>query len=214
MPKSREKTGKKAVSGANHGVSPELTPVSSGGNSAKKGKSPSKSKAKPKLKSPIAGNSQQDQLPPGTVSRTGQQPPADSGGLDPTKPIGKNNPPRSAQFKKGRSGNPKGYPKGQLQTKTILKYWLSQKEEIPNPFKPGETLKVKVIDTMTLGLINKARKGDVAAFREILDRTDGKPVQSNKIILPGGEKTMEITVGFKSPIPNPAPPADQKEEPQ
>lgn len=205
MPKSSDKTGKS-------GVSSELKPVSSGVNSDKKGKSPAKSKRKKSGNSGNAGNS--PQLPAGTISKTGQQPPADSGGVDPTKPIGRGNPSRAHTFKKGKSGNPKGYPKGQLQTKTILKYWLNQKEEISDPFNPGRTLKVKVLDTMTLGLIAKARKGDVGAFREIMDRVDGKPVQSNKIILPGVEKEMEITVGFKAPTPQPAPSADQKEDPK
>lgn len=131
-------------------------------------------------------------------------------GVFPDRPIGPGNPPRDAVWKPGKSANPKGYPKGQLHTKTIIKYWLNMKEEIKNPLDPTKILKVKVIDTMTLGLITKARAGDVAAFRELMDRTEGKPIQSNKILLPG-TKGLEIKIGFKAPVAltnlTPAPPA-------
>lgn len=201
---------------------PEETRVKSGGNplksgvkQGKPGKNPGKGKKQGKNRV-----NKSSRLPAGTVSRTGQQPPADpppaagSGGVDPTKPIGPGNPPASGKFKPGQSGNPKGYPKGQLNTKTIIKYWLGQEEEIKNPIN-DEIVKVKVVDTMVLGLIARARKGDVGAFRELMDRIDGKPVQSNKLILDNKEGG-QILVGFMAPrqiITKPAPPSADQSEP-
>ena len=188
---AKEKTGKSK----GNRKPPGKKRVSSGGN-------PSKLRVNPV-----------ETLPAGTVATKGQQPPAPvkkyTVGVNPDKPIGPGNPPADARWPKGKSANPKGYPKGKLQTKTIIKYWLGMKEEIPDPFKPGQFLKVKVIDTMTLGLINKARKGDVASYRELLDRVEGKPVQSTKL-LNAHDKVMEITVGFAAPPP--APSATTKKE--
>lgn len=200
---------------------PEKTPVYSGVNPVKSGKKREKT-GKNLGKGKKQGNNRETrpaQLPPGTVSRTGQQPPAPpaagSGGINPDKPIGPGNPPAAGKFKPGQSGNPKGYPKGQPNTKTILKYWLSQEEEIENPITK-ELVKVQVVDTMVLGLIARARKGDVGAFREIMDRIDGKPVQSNKITLENNEGG-QILVGFMAPgqvLTKPAPPAAEKPGPK
>ena len=40
--------------------------------------------------------------------------------------IGYGRPPKSRQFKKGRSGNPKGRPKGSLNLKTIVRRELAE----------------------------------------------------------------------------------------
>lgn len=180
--KNREKEGKK--------LTPEETRVNSGGNSVNDRVNPSPAG--------VAHNGQGSGTP---------VPDSGSGGINPEIPIGKNNPPAASQFVKGKSGNPKGYPKGQLQTKTIIKYWLGMKEEIKDPVRPGRTLKVKTIDTMTLALINKARKGDVAAYRELLDRVEGKPVQSTKL-LGVGDKALQVLIGFAPP--GQKPPPDEK----
>lgn len=77
---------------------------------------------------------------------------------------------------KGEIRNPKGKPKGTLSAKTIIRKWLESQEKIKNPITQ-ETVTVTVLDSMTLALIAKARKGDVSAFNALLDRTEGKPTQ-------------------------------------
>jgi hypothetical protein len=175
MQKNREKGGKRSgkvkETAGKPELTPEETPVNSGGNPQETG----------------------------------------SGGIDPTRPIGKSNPPAHSQFKKGKSGNPKGYPKGQLQTKTIISYWLGTKEEIEDPAKEGKFLKVRAIDKGILAVINKFRRGDVKAMTALLDRLEGKPVQSTKL-LGIGDKALEIKIGFAAPAP-PDPPA-LKEKPK
>lgn len=162
----------------------------------------------------------------GKVATKGQQPPKkeeipvppvsvpDSGGKDPSRPIGRDNPPKGRPFPKGKSGNPKGYPKGQPNLSTVIKFWLNQTEEMAAPWLPGgKTLKVKFLDSMTVALVNKARKGDVAAYRELMDRVEGKPVQSTKL-LNAKDQLLQFSVGFTPPpsVNKPAPAADKPKE--
>ena len=123
--------------------------------------------------------------------------PGASGGVFPDKPIGPGNPPAKNTFKPGVSGNPKGYPKGRPNAKTVISYWLGQTETVENPLtKALETM--SQLDVITLKLLEQARKGNIAAYRELVDRTEGKPVQSTKL-LDANDKALEITIGFKAP---------------
>lgn len=175
--------------------------------------SPKPSPTKPSMgKVAHKGQGSEPMQPANISGKAGEK--FDSGAVDPTRPIGKGNPPRPKpehQFKKGNVANPKGYPKGQPNTSTIIKYWLGQKEVINNPLT-GLSTKVTIKDSIILAQLNKARKGDAKAAELLLDRTDGKPVQTNKLVIPGG-KGLEITVGFKRPdaiLPKPAATAEQK----
>ena len=81
------------------------------------------------------------------------------------------------QWQKGQSGNPKGRPKGALNRSTIAKKWLEVNEKIKNPIT-GDSELLSQEDAITLALINKARKGDVNAYRALLDSGYGKPKES------------------------------------
>lgn len=122
----------------------------------------------------------------------------DSGGHFPDRPIGPGNPPRAGQIQPGEVRNPKGYPEGQLHTKTLIKYWLGLEEEIKNPLDPSQTIRVSILDSAILAIVNQARKGNVVAFRELMDRIEGKPVQSTKL-LNADDKMLEISIGFAAP---------------
>lgn len=79
-------------------------------------------------------------------------------------------------FKKGQSGNPKGRPKGSRNRSTIAKYWLGIEQKIKNPLtKEDEQLSQE--DQITLSQIQKAKEGDVASYRALMDSTYGSPVQ-------------------------------------
>lgn len=87
-------------------------------------------------------------------------------------------PNKETQFKEGQSGNPNGRPKGALSSKTILNKFLSLVEKgVKNPVT-GEFEDMTVAEVMTLSIIAKARKGDLNAYKEVLDRLEGKPQQS------------------------------------
>jgi len=75
-------------------------------------------------------------------------------------------PPNDHQFKPGRSGNPRGRPKGSRNLRTDLA------EMMTKPIAIRENGKVKRIsrqEAMLLGLYEKAVHGDVKAAKNIMD---------------------------------------------
>ena len=79
-------------------------------------------------------------------------------------------------WKKGESGNPKGYPKGQKNRSTIARRWLEVNQSLKNPLT-GEQETMSQEDLATLALIKKAREGDVYAYKALMDSAYGSPVQ-------------------------------------
>jgi hypothetical protein len=80
-------------------------------------------------------------------------------------------------WQKGESGNPSGRPKGSLNRSTVAKKWLTTDQEYKNPLTQDlENLSQE--DIMTLALINKARKGDVSAYKALMDSGYGNPKDS------------------------------------
>ena len=86
-------------------------------------------------------------------------------------------------FKKGTSGNPNGRPKGSRNRRTIVLEALALLIDHKNPVT-GEIEKMPAVDAMTYAIIDKAQKGDVAAYKELLDSGFGKlkDVQESTII--------------------------------
>lgn len=83
-------------------------------------------------------------------------------------------PNDETKFRKGNpSPNPNGRPKGSLNRSTIVKKWLEAEEKIKNPIT-GTQESLTQADIMTLGLIKEARKGNVAAYKELMDSGFGK----------------------------------------
>ena len=74
-------------------------------------------------------------------------------------------------FKKGESGNPNGRPKGSLNRSTIAKKWLEvlSQEEVQD----GVVKWLSNEEAITLALIQKARKGDVNAYKALMDSAYG-----------------------------------------
>ena len=75
--------------------------------------------------------------------------------------------------KAGEIRNPKGRGKGVRNRATIVKEWLMVEQKFKNPLTGQEEI-LSQADIMTLAVINKARKGDVVAFRELMDSGFGK----------------------------------------
>lgn len=85
--------------------------------------------------------------------------------------------------KKGEVRNPKGKPKGTKNFKTIIKEFLDVETDAMNPMS-GKLEKLSVGQQVVIALLAKAKKGDVPAIKELLDRIDGKAEQ--KLIHEGG----------------------------
>jgi hypothetical protein len=88
------------------------------------------------------------------------------------------NPENIEKYKmqKGTTLNPKGRPKGAKSRSTIARYWLEVNQKLKNPLTgTDETMSQE--DLMTLALIKKAREGDVAAYKALMDSGYGAPVQ-------------------------------------
>jgi hypothetical protein len=83
------------------------------------------------------------------------------------------NPQNLIPAKKGEIRNPKGKPKGLQHSKTRLKRLLEITQDLTNPIT-GEVEGFTVLEQLDLQQIIKARKGDLGAYREILDRLEGK----------------------------------------
>ena len=79
-------------------------------------------------------------------------------------------------FEKGESGNPNGRPKGAKNRSTIAKYWLEVNQKLKNPLTGNDEV-MSQEDLMTLALIKKAREGDVAAYKALMDSGYGAPIQ-------------------------------------
>lgn len=79
-------------------------------------------------------------------------------------------------FVPGQSGNPNGRPKGSKNRSTIARKWLETMQDAKNPIT-GELEKLTQEDLITLAMINKARKGDVNAYKQLMDSGFGMPTQ-------------------------------------
>ena len=80
----------------------------------------------------------------------------------PNEEVGYRNPPRANQFKKGSSGNPKGRPKGSLNSTTMLLRELRRKVVINEKGRPKT---VTVLEIATKQLTNQAAKGNLPAMK-------------------------------------------------
>lgn len=91
-----------------------------------------------------------------------------------------NNPNAAANLrpaKKGEVRNPKGRPPGIPNAKTRYKRLLELTETIKNPVT-GEMEEFSIIEQLDMQVIAKARRGDLRAYRELMDRLEGRAAQS------------------------------------
>jgi hypothetical protein len=78
--------------------------------------------------------------------------------------VGYAKPPKSGQFEKGRSGNPKGRPKGSKNLATVVLRESRQRVRVNGP---GRTRSVTKLEAAVIQLNNKAAQGDLRAQREL-----------------------------------------------
>ena len=81
---------------------------------------------------------------------------------------------------KGVSGNPKGRPKGSKNRATIVKKWMEAAKDVKNPIN-GFTEKLSQEDMLTLAMISKGLKGDVGAYKAVMDSLYGAVKQTMEL---------------------------------
>ncbi|MEM8919329.1 MAG: DUF5681 domain-containing protein [Pseudomonadota bacterium] len=86
---------------------------------------------------------------------------------DPNYLIGYRKPPKHTQFKPGRSGNPKGRPKGARNFDTDVREILGMKVKVRD--EKGRSRKKSTTAVVLLKLREKALKGDPKAMDRILE---------------------------------------------
>jgi len=79
--------------------------------------------------------------------------------------VGYGKPPKSGQFKHGKSGNPKGRPKGSLKLATDLAAELNEQITVREDGKPRRVSKQRAL---IKSLMAKALQGDVRANATVL----------------------------------------------
>jgi len=83
--------------------------------------------------------------------------------------VGRGNPPKHTQFRKGISGNPKGRPKGSKNLSTLM---MEAARDQVSATIGGKTRKISKIQATTMQLATKAAGGDHAAMGRFLDWID------------------------------------------
>ena len=78
--------------------------------------------------------------------------------------VGYRKPPVSTRFKKGRSGNPNGRPKGTLNIATVLLRTLREQVVIN---ENGRRKVVTKFEAAMKQVVNKAASGDLKAFQQM-----------------------------------------------
>lgn len=82
--------------------------------------------------------------------------------------VGYKNPPKRTRFKKGRSGNPKGRPKGRKNRDTIARDVLLKPVKVN---EGGRARSITTLEAVLLRLRNDALEGKTAAIDKLLKLT-------------------------------------------
>ncbi len=103
--------------------------------------------------------------------------------------VGYGRPPKSGQFKKGKSGNPKGRPKGAKGVRASLKRELETKITVR---EGGRQLRISKAEAMARQFTNSALKGDMKALLVIL-KVDSEIFDTNGAAV--GEESSPLAPG-------------------
>jgi len=111
-------------------------------------------------------------------------------------------PNKSTQFSKENQPEKNGRPKGVLNSKTILERFLSITKNMTNPLN-NEVEDLTMAELITLKQIANALNGDLAAYKEITDRFEGRVMNKQEIDhTTGGEKLPTNTTNLAITLPN------------
>ena len=102
--------------------------------------------------------------------------------------IGYGKPPRKTQFQKGKSGNPRGRPRGSRNSSTLMKKALSDKVAVRENGRTRTISKLQAIITQT---VNKAATGDHRAREFLFSKI---PWLLNDLIQPAGPRRDPVEI--------------------
>jgi Family of unknown function (DUF5681) len=83
--------------------------------------------------------------------------------------VGYRRPPKASQFMAGKSGNPKGRPKGSRSVGAVLQDIIRQKIAVT---ESGKTRRIPALEVMLRRLVNDAMRSDPRAVKLLLSLVD------------------------------------------
>ena len=83
--------------------------------------------------------------------------------------VGYRSPPKASQFTPGKSGNPRGRPKGSRSVGAVLQEIIQQKIAVS---EKGRTRRIPVLEVMLRRLANDAMRSDPKAMKLLLSLID------------------------------------------
>src|SRR3989338_1442442 len=111
-------------------------------------------------------------------------------GDDKPRKHGRPLPPAETRWRKGVSGNPRGWPKKKDSLTSLLR------EEIKK-ICPADRQKRTWKELIVWATLQLAMKGNATALKEVWERLDGKILQTEKLQLGGAEgKPIQINVVY------------------
>jgi hypothetical protein len=93
----------------------------------------------------------------------------EKGPKSPDYVVGYRRPPKATQFSAGKSGNPKGRPKGSRPVGAVLQDIIHQKVTVT---ENGKTRRIPAIEVMLRRLANDAMRSDQKAIKLLLSLAD------------------------------------------
>lgn len=104
--------------------------------------------------------------------------------------VGYGKPPRHSRFQPGRSGNPRGKPKGSVNLQTLVEQELQQLTEV---VEAGRRIKLTKLELLVKTMVNRGIKGDGRAVQQILQLADKSSVGPMAAPVPANDDADSAT---------------------
>jgi hypothetical protein len=116
--------------------------------------------------------------------------------------VGFGRPPKATRFKPGKSGNPRGRPKGSRPVGAVLQQILGQRIAVT---ENGKTRRLPALEVMLRRLANDAMRSEPAALKLMLSLVDryGETPETNLSIDEILEEDQAILVKYLPPSSRP-----------
>jgi Family of unknown function (DUF5681) len=113
------------------------------------------------------------------------------GNDDPTFRVGYRKPPRHGQFARGKSGNPKGRPRGSTNFATVIDRELRRRVTVN---EEGRRKKITKREAVAKQLVNGAAKGDPKATSVLLNETRSQEHGAGGVAVPSLTQEDDLVI--------------------